>query len=265
VPPQGLLIVNADDLGLDVPTTDSILRCFRAGRVGSASSLVFMSDSARAADLAREANLPTRLHLNLTEPFTDPSVPAAVRDRQARMARHLSGSQVAYRVCDPRLQSLIEGCIQDQLSAFERLYGVRPRDIDGHQHVHTCVNVLLARSLRAVKGMRATFNLPPDDGTLGKRSVQGFINRLVRLRFDSTQRFTYLRKGDSCRSVTDLAGIVSRARSESVEIMTHPGIAEERELLMSEDWARAIAGQRFGTLSDLAIGGNLEGLSGARP
>ncbi len=30
---MGLLIVNADDLGLDVSTTDSILRCFRAGRV----------------------------------------------------------------------------------------------------------------------------------------------------------------------------------------------------------------------------------------
>ncbi len=249
---MALLIVNADDLGQDAPTTDSILRCFEGGRVGSASAMVFMSDSARAADLAREAGLPTRLHLNLTEPFTDPSVPAGARERQARMARHLSGLQVAYRVCSPRRQSLIEDCIRDQLTAFEHLYGIAPRDVDGHQHVHTCLNVLLARSLGKVKGMRATFNLPPDDGMLGKRGLQAFVNRLVRLRFDSTERFTYLRKGEECRSVADLAGIVARARSESVEIMTHPGIAAEREVLMSEEWARAIAGLRLGTLADLA-------------
>jgi len=248
---MGLLIVNADDLGFDAPTTDSILRCFEGGRVGSASAMVFMSDSGRAAEIAREASLPVRLHLNLTEPFTDPSVPADVRERQARMARHLSGSQVAYRVCNPRLQRLIEQCIRDQLSAFADLYGTMPRDVDGHQHVHTCVNVLLARSLRGVKGMRATFNLPPDDGSLRKRSVQGLVNHLVQRRFDSTQRFTYLRKGNSCRSVADLAGIVSRASGESVEIMTHPGVGEERDLLMSEDWARAIAGLRLGTLADL--------------
>ena len=77
---MGLLIINADDLGIDVATTDSILRCFWAGRVSSASALVGMSDSARAATLAREANLPIRLHLNLTEPFSDPSVPADIRE-----------------------------------------------------------------------------------------------------------------------------------------------------------------------------------------
>ena len=121
---MGLLIVNADDLGLDAGTTDSILRCFRAGRVSSASALVWMSDSGRAAELAREANLPVRLHLNLTEPFTDPSVPADVRDRQASMARHFARRPFAYWICNPLRQSMIEACIRDQMQAFEQLYGV---------------------------------------------------------------------------------------------------------------------------------------------
>ena len=79
---------------------------------------------------------------------------------------------------------------------FEQLYGEMPREIDGHQHVHTCLNVLLARSLGNVEAMRATFNLPPDDSGLAKRGVQRVINGMVRLRFESTQRFTYLRKGN---------------------------------------------------------------------
>jgi predicted glycoside hydrolase/deacetylase ChbG (UPF0249 family) len=247
---MGLLIVNGDDLGLDNATTDSILRCFRAGRISSASAFVGMRDSARAAALAREANLPIRLHLNFTEPFTDPSVPADVRDRQAKLSRHFARSQVAYGICNPLRQSMIEAGIQDQLGAFEQLYGEMPRAVDGHQHVHTCLNVLLARSLGNVTAMRATFNLPPDDKTLAKRSVQKFINGVVRLRFESTQRFTYLRKGNSCRSVQELARIIARAKTESVELMTHPGEEDECKLLLSDQWLQAIAGVPLGTLGN---------------
>ena len=248
---MGLLIINADDLGIDVATTDSILRCFWAGRVSSASALVGMSDSARAATLAREANLPIRLHLNLTEPFSDPSVPADVRDRQARLAGHFARSPSAYWICSPFRQPMIEACIRDQMRMFEQLYGEMPREIDGHQHVHTCLNVLLARSLGNVEAMRATFNLPPDDRGLAKRGVQRLINGMVRLRFESTQRFTFLRKGTSCRSAQDLARIIARARTESVELMTHPGIEDERKLLLSDEWSEAIAGVPLGTLGDL--------------
>ncbi len=249
--PRGLLIVNADDLGLDVVSTDSILRCFRAGRISSASALVGMSDSDRAAALAREANLPIRLHLNLTEPFTDPLVPSDVRDRQARMARHFARSPSAYWICSPLRQPVIEACIRDQIQMFEQLFGESPRAVDGHQHVHTCLNVLFARSLGSITAMRATFNLPPDDIRLAKKGVQMMINAMVRLRFTSTQRFTFVRKGSVCRNAQDLTGLVARARMESVELMTHPGVEDERNLLLSDQWAEAIAGAPLGTLGDL--------------
>jgi predicted glycoside hydrolase/deacetylase ChbG (UPF0249 family) len=236
---------------MDVVTTDSILRCFWAGRVSSASALVGMSDSSRAAALAREANLPIRLHLNLTEPFSDPSVPADVRDRQASLAHHFARSRSAYRICNPLRQPMIEACIRDQMQMFEQLYGEIPREIDGHQHVHTCLNVLWARSLSPVEAMRATFNLPPDDNRLAKRYVQRSINGMVRFRFESTRRFTFIRKGTVCRSACDLSRIIARARTESVELMTHPGIEDELDLLLSDEWSEAIAGAPLGTLGDL--------------
>lgn len=248
---MGLLIVNADDLGLDVATTDSILRCFQAGRVSSASALVGMSDSRRAAMLARECNMPVRLHLNLTEPFTDPSVPADVRERQATLVRHFGQSRIAFWICNPLRQAVIEACLRDQLRAFEQLYGEMPRGVDGHQHVHTCLNVLMARPLGDIPAMRATFNLPPDDRTIPRRLARGLINGMVRVRFKSTQRFTYLRKGNAFRSATELAGIAARAQTESVELMTHPGIEDEANLLLSDQWLQVIRSAPIGTLEDL--------------
>src|ERR1700742_3119003 len=65
-----LLIVNADDLGWNRGATDLTIASFGAGQVTSATALVHMEDSERAATLAREHDLPTGLHLNLSDPFT---------------------------------------------------------------------------------------------------------------------------------------------------------------------------------------------------
>jgi predicted glycoside hydrolase/deacetylase ChbG (UPF0249 family) len=57
VPPHR--IVNADDLGLDRESTDAILECFAATRLTSATSMVWMVESERAAAAARAARLPS--------------------------------------------------------------------------------------------------------------------------------------------------------------------------------------------------------------
>ena len=42
-------MINADDWGRDARTTDRILECFQHGVLSSASGMVFMEDSERAA------------------------------------------------------------------------------------------------------------------------------------------------------------------------------------------------------------------------
>src|ERR1700712_1642420 len=71
VPPsrQSLLIVNADDYGHDRSATDLTIECFEHRRLSSATAMVYMEDSERAAALANEHDLPTGLHINFTEPF----------------------------------------------------------------------------------------------------------------------------------------------------------------------------------------------------
>ncbi len=65
-----MLIVNGDDFGPSAAETDAALRCYRSARLTSVSAMVFMADSERAADLARENELDVGLHLNFTDRFT---------------------------------------------------------------------------------------------------------------------------------------------------------------------------------------------------
>src|SRR4051812_44794927 len=81
--PCATVIVNADDWGAQAVTTDRILDCIRHGSVSSTSAMVFMEDSERAADVAREYGVSTGLHLNLTEAFTGTAVPSPLRDEHA--------------------------------------------------------------------------------------------------------------------------------------------------------------------------------------
>ena len=86
----GLLIVNADDWGYDRATTDAIERAFEAGRITSATGMVHMADSARAAELANRLGRAIGLHINLTQPFSDPDTPERVR-QSAGASDRLSG------------------------------------------------------------------------------------------------------------------------------------------------------------------------------
>ena len=65
-----MLIINADDWGRSLAETDAALECYKAGRITSASAMVFMGDSERAAELAKENKLDVGLHLNFTDRFT---------------------------------------------------------------------------------------------------------------------------------------------------------------------------------------------------
>ena len=81
-----MLIINADDFGRSVAETDAALRCYVAGRITSVSAMVFMADSERAAELAKEKELDVGLHLNFTERFTGKNKCARLTDYQNRVS-----------------------------------------------------------------------------------------------------------------------------------------------------------------------------------
>src|SRR5262249_51507297 len=135
-----MLIINADDFGRSVPETDAVLRCYQAGRITSLSAMVFMAESKRAAELAKENELDVGLHLNFTESFTGARIPAKLAGYHDKIARFLMRNKYAQILYNPFLRTEIAYSFEAQLEEFKRLIGKAPSHIDGHHHMHLCAN-----------------------------------------------------------------------------------------------------------------------------
>jgi predicted glycoside hydrolase/deacetylase ChbG (UPF0249 family) len=79
-----MLIINADDWGRSPVETDAVLRCYQEGRITSVSAMVFMEDSERAAELARENELDVGLHVAFAELFTGGNYPGKLDQYHGR-------------------------------------------------------------------------------------------------------------------------------------------------------------------------------------
>jgi predicted glycoside hydrolase/deacetylase ChbG (UPF0249 family) len=248
----GLLIVNADDLGHDTDATDRTIECFRAGCITSASAMVFMADSDRASALVREAGLPVGLHINLSEDFTDPKAPPEVRERQGSLARRFGGDrgrQLLRWLYDPRIRADVEACISDQLARFSELYDEPPTHVDGHQHVHLCPNVFLARSLPAGIRMRGTLGAYPLDRSplaLARTLRQRWIAR----RFRSPDHVVDIADVDPRRPDARRRAWLDLTDGATLEVMAHPGFGHEHECLVSPEWDEALRGRPLGSYAD---------------
>jgi hopanoid biosynthesis associated protein HpnK len=138
-----LLVVNADDFGLDPAVNAAIAKAHKNGLLTSASLLIAAPHAAAAIEFARShPNLGVGLHLCLVDgraaalPDKIPSL--ATADGQlppspfALSARFLS---------HPRLDADIETELRTQISQFMAT-GLRPTHFDTHQHTHLHPRVL---------------------------------------------------------------------------------------------------------------------------
>jgi len=168
VMPGAAVIVNADDWGRDAVTSRRTLDCVLRGAVSSVSAMVFMEDSEQAAQLARQHDVDTGLHLNFTMPFSAPDCAPRLRDHQEKLSRFLRWHRLAPAVYHPGLRSSFEYAVKSQLEEYERIYGAPANRIDGHHHMHLCANVLaqgllpagiiVRRNLSFAAGEKSPFN-----------------------------------------------------------------------------------------------------------
>jgi len=227
-PHTGVLIINADDWGLDADTTDRIAECAALGTVSSASAMVLMEDSERAADLARERAFEVGLHLNLTSPFTAHSVSPKVEEHHQRVRSFLRRSRLSQAIYHPGLANSFQYVVSVQLDEFSRLFGKPPRRVDGHHHMHLCANVLFAGLLPEGTIARRNFSF--------LRGEKSGINRLYRRAMDHVlakrHRLTdYFFSLPPLEPASRLERIFALARNSSVEVETHPVNPEEYKFL----------------------------------
>jgi predicted glycoside hydrolase/deacetylase ChbG (UPF0249 family) len=253
----GPLIVNADDWGGFRAGTDAIEQCFVAGAISSATAMVHMADSRRAAELARARGRPIGLHLNLTQLLDGPSVPVAVRERQRQLCAHFADLRRRRWLLspDPRVHRLIAAGIADQLEEFRRLYAVEPTHVDSHHHVHVCPDVFLSRALARGTRVRQTLSPPPDVARARAREggelARALKHALLARRFRTTERFWRAREISQAAGAVPIADVVRCAAAHSVEVMVHPSFADERAALLADEWLAALGGAPLGSYAAL--------------
>lgn len=225
---SGALIVNADDWGQDTLTTDRILQSCLQGAVTSVSAMVFMADSERAAELAGARKIETGLHLNFTTRFSADSVSSRLLDHQQRLAAFLLRHRLAQAVFHPGLANSFRYVAAAQLEEFRRIYGADPDRIDGHHHMHLCVNVLAQRLLPAGTMVRRSFSFAGGEKSAWNRMYRGLVDKRLARRHRLTDYFFSL---PPMEPASRLERIYSLARQFVVELETHPARTEELSYL----------------------------------
>ncbi len=233
--PRAAVIVNADDWGRDISTTDRSLDCFLHGVLSSVSAMVFMEDSERAACLALEHGVDAGLHLNFTLPYSAPQCPFRLLEHQQKLSRFLNSHRLAPVLYHPFLASSFEYVVKAQQEEYERLYGAPPNRLDGHHHMHLCANVVLQELLPGGMIVRRNLSFAPGE--------KGYFNRSYRRRQD----LRLARRHRMTDFFFDLQPLEPRHRLEAifdlairfdVEVETHPIRDREYRFLVDRKFDR---------------------------
>lgn len=233
-----MLIINADDLGRTEASTANILSCYGTGRITSASAMVYMRDSRRAAEAAVTVGLPTGLHLNLDLPFDGPGIGPRLAKGHSRVRKHLTRVKWAEVIYNPFLKKDFEYVFMSQFEEFIRLFGTEPEHIDGHHHRHLCANMLLDAIIPA--GMHLRRNLTFEKGEKGgiNRLYRKLADRWLARRYGCADAFFSI---EPLQNEPRLVNILARACSAHVELMVHPERAEQFNYLMGGRFRDLIA------------------------
>lgn len=239
-----MLIVNADDLGRSRKETDLIVSCYEKRRITSSTVMVFMEDSARAAELTKDSGLDIGLHLNLTQPFNGEVRSDRLREYHRRVICFLSLNKYTVCIYNPALRAQFRYVFEAQLEEFERLYGRRPSHIDGHQHRHLCLNMLLDGVIPAEEKVRRSFSFWPGEKSKFNRAYRWTVDKLLTRRYKLADFFFSL---EQCLEFNRMQRVVELSGKSVVELMTHPLNPKEYAYLMGDAHQTVLSGLQTGT------------------
>jgi predicted glycoside hydrolase/deacetylase ChbG (UPF0249 family) len=228
-----MLIINADDWGRSAAETDAALRCYRQGRITTVSAMVFMEDSERAAELAKENELDVGLHLNFAERFTGSRYSEALPNHQSSLVRFLMGNKYSQLLYNPFLRKAFSYSYEAQVEEFVRLFRKPPSHIDGHHHMHLCANLLLSKTIPSGVKMRRNFSFWPGEKSCLNRAYRALVDRWLARRYQLADYFFDLTQ---CIQEKKLDRVAALAKSSNVELMTHPILQIESEYLLGDQF-----------------------------
>lgn len=214
-----MLIINGDDLGRDRAATDACLQCHRQKRITSASLMVFMADSGRAAELALDENLETGLHVNLVLPYDAPGISDDLRKAQNSTAAFYRLGPWTQAVFNPLIAKAVAEVFHSQLEEYRRLFRREPDHFNGHKHFHLSLNMMAAGVLPLGSAVRRNFTYLKGEKNWFNRRYRELIDSWLLRRHVSTDAFFSL---DPLSDRLRLLRIAEIAETRWVELMVHP-------------------------------------------
>lgn len=243
-----MLIINADDWGRSTGETDAAFELFDKRKITSATAMVFMSDSKRAAEIALREKVPTGLHLNFIQSFTESGVAQNIHTRHERIVRFLAHHRYCQVIYNPFLhRPFLDNC-SAQLNEFMRLYGKMPTHFDGHRHMHLCANMLVALPIPSGQKVRRSFSFHYGEKSFLNRQFRAFVSRRLLKKYKSTDFFFALSQN---LSDIRIKSVFKLAADASVELMTHPIVPSENSFFQTRTFEEALCGIRMGSYVDL--------------
>jgi hypothetical protein len=231
-----MLIVNADDWGKNKDATDKSLECFKKKRITSSSAMLFMEDSERSAKLAQEVGVDVGLHLNFTHPFHQPGRWRKLEEHRRVIGDFLGKSRYRVLFYHPLLRRQFDYVFKAQYDEFMRLYKRRPAHINGHQHMHLCMNMIVGKVIPQGLGVRRNFYFARGEKDLFNRSYRFLIDQLLLRWFKCTDFFFSIRPIEAER----IKRILEFSKTFVVELMVHPEKKEDYQFLMSDEYGAEI-------------------------
>jgi chitin disaccharide deacetylase len=239
-----MLIINADDVGRSRAETDIAVALFRERRLTSGTFMMFMEDTERAVELAREHGMNAGLHLNLSQRYNGRLPSPAAQAAHERLVRFMKSSKFAVLLYHPGLRGAFRDVFQSQADEYERLFGQAPRHVDGHQHRHLCANLLCEEIIPRGCSVRRNFSFFPGDKSWINRAYRRCVDARLARRYRLTDYFFSLAqclRGGRTRVPAELAG------EHRVELMTHPVQADEVAFLRGAEFDRVYARVQLGS------------------
>lgn len=245
-----MLILTGDDLGRDRRATDACVECYRRNRITSASIMVFMEDSERAAERAIRENLETGLHLNFVLPYDSPGVSESLRRRHRSTARFFRAGPWTQAIYNPFITRAIVSVFEAQVDEYRRLFGKEPAYFNGHKHFHLSLNLIIGKVLPPGSAVRRSFTFYRGEKSRLNRCFRRMIDMWLQKRYVTTDSFFGL---SPVEDLPRLSKIIGLAKNTDVELMAHPWRPNESEWLMGKAFLDLIEGACLGNFTTLKM------------
>jgi len=233
-----MINVNADDLGISKTVTDRIINCYDNGRIHSGSLMVFMVDSDRAAELAIEMKMPIGLHLNFDQPFTAKNLSNKLLNHHNELCVYLNRSKWNQAIFNPLLINSFDYAFKSEWDTFVKLTGNEPKKIDGHHHMHLCMNMVLSSTYPKGIRIRRNFDFINKKPNAINKFYRYILNKWLVSRYRCSDYFFSIRpiSNQRIKKIFNL----SRTLGSKIELMVHPGEDKEYIYLLSNHWKQIL-------------------------